>query len=80
MSDLYGSLGSSGPFPWGIVNWLELLPSKVWLRTPRSLQTDGTRGFVSHRVQGWELVNQLNIIDSLSLINKCSTFINNPIV
>lgn len=78
MSDLHGSLGSSEPFPWGVVNWPELLPSKVTGEL-RSLQADGTRGFVNHRVQGWQLINQLNVIDSLCLI-KCSAFMNNPIV
>lgn len=80
MSDLYESLGTSGPLPWGIVNWPQLLPSKVWWRTLRSLQGEGTRGFVSPRVQDWELKNQLNVIDSLCLINKCPPFMNNPIV
>lgn len=70
MNDLYESLGSSGPFLKGIVNWPGLLPCKVWWRTLRSLQADGARRFVSHREQRWELINQLSIIVSLCLINR----------
>lgn len=70
MNDLYESLGSSGPFLKGIVNWPELPLCKVWWRTLRSLQADGARRFVSHRQQGWELINQLNIIVGLRLINR----------
>lgn len=70
MKDLYESLGSSGSFLKSIVNLPELLLCKVWWRTVRSLQADGARRFLSHRNQGWELINHLNIIVSLCLINR----------